>query len=225
MSLKMSLGCISPAEDGPWCPLNMVWKSLLSKLKLKHITVQELFAALRCNSKKKKKERKEEKAGCIVFVATQKCPFSFYKPKPRERFVGVFRKSADPQWGWIFQNPQDEFSEVWLSGNKKKKEKMNLPKARRHAVSPVLTTRFYPGEQLLRDLKQIRWTEDIMRKPQTVGTTAILMSTHLVQCWINKMINRLVNLDEINPQQFLLIHFFFGLIHQSKTAIYWFLLL
>lgn len=133
MSLKMSLGCISPAEDGPWCPLNMVWKSLLSKLKLKHITVQELFAALRCNSKKK---RKEEKAGCIVFVATQKCPFSFYKPKPRERFVGVFRKSADPQWGWIFQNPQDEFSEVWLSGNKKKKWKNEPPKSKTACCEP-----------------------------------------------------------------------------------------
>lgn len=171
MSLKMSLGCISPAEDGPWCPLNMVWKSLLSKLKLKHITVQELFAALRCNSKKK---RKEEKAGCIVFVATQKCPFSFYKPKPRERFVGEFL-------GNRLTHSEDEFFKTHRTNSqksgcqaiKKKKEKMNLPKARRHAVSPVLTTRFYPGEQLLRDLKQIRWTEDIMWKPQTVGTTVI----------------------------------------------------
>lgn len=142
MSLKMSLGCISPAEDGPWCPLNMVWKSLLSKLKLKHITVQELFAALRCNSKKK---RKEEKAGCIVFVATQKCPFSFYKPKPRERFVGEFL-------GNRLTHSEDEFFKTHRTNSqksgcqaiKKKKKKWTSQKQ-----DGMLWARFSPQDFIL----------------------------------------------------------------------------
>lgn len=111
----------------------MVWKSLLSKLKLKHITVQELFAALRCNSKKK---RKEEKAGCIVFVATQKCPFSFYKPKPRERFVGEFL-------GNRLTHSEDEFFKTHRTNSQKsgcqaikKKRKNEPPKSKTACCEP-----------------------------------------------------------------------------------------
>lgn len=99
----------------------IAWKLLLSKLKLKHITVPQLL--VHCIATKE--ENVLSSLPCENLIAV----FFFLFFKPRGCFVGEFRKLPDPQWEWIFQNPQDEFSDAWLWGRNKK---TYPPKGRLH---------------------------------------------------------------------------------------------